>query len=245
MIACEKGYIEIIEQLIDQQANINLRDVKQRTPIFYAIEAVGENLDVILHLIKKGAIINLASIEGWTPLLKATQKQYHSIIQKLLEHNADPKYKHQYTQNTALHIACENGDLEAVKILVGRADLEVQNKEKDSPLDVVRKQIDKLGHGDPKLARFQEIFSYLKGVWDEREKKASQAKDELVKQEDLNEEREKRKMKSKTHGPAKSSKQGPAQGQLEQEEQKQSELEEGFQPDQKREDNKDGDFQYF
>ena len=72
MIACEKGYIEIIEQLIDQQANINLRDVKQRTPILYAIEAVGENLDVILHLIKKGAIINLASIEGWTPLLKAT-----------------------------------------------------------------------------------------------------------------------------------------------------------------------------
>ncbi len=58
MIACEMGYIEIIEQLIDQQA---LR-----------YRAVGENLDVILHLIKKGAIINLASIEGWTPLLKAT-----------------------------------------------------------------------------------------------------------------------------------------------------------------------------
>ena len=199
MIACEKGYIEIIEQLIDQEAQVNLRDGKQRTPIFYALEAAGENIDVVLHLIKKGAIINISSIEGWTPLLKATQKQYHGTMLKLLEHNADPKQKHQHTQNTALHLACENGDLEAVQILViqGRADLDALNKEKDTPIDVTRKQIEKLSAGDTSMGRFQEIYSYLKGVWDEREQKAQQVKDELVKQEEINEEREKRKIKTK------------------------------------------------
>jgi len=91
MIACEKGYIEIVETLIDQDAQVNLKDGKQRTPLFYALEAAGENLDVVLHLIKKGAAVNQTSIEGWTPLLKATQKQYHGIMSKLLDHHADPK----------------------------------------------------------------------------------------------------------------------------------------------------------
>jgi ankyrin repeat protein len=36
------------------------------------MEAASENLDVIMHLIKKGADVNQVSIEGWSPLLKAT-----------------------------------------------------------------------------------------------------------------------------------------------------------------------------
>jgi ankyrin repeat protein len=72
MIACEKGYIEIVECLIEQEAQVNHKDTKQRSPILHAMEAAGENLDVIMHLIKKGADVNQVSIEGWSPLLKAT-----------------------------------------------------------------------------------------------------------------------------------------------------------------------------
>lgn len=73
MIACEKGFVEIVKHLIDQEeCQINYRDSKQRTPIMYALDAPGENLDVIFHLINRGADVNLSSIDGVSPLLKAT-----------------------------------------------------------------------------------------------------------------------------------------------------------------------------
>lgn len=60
-------------------------------------------------------------------------------MSKLLDHHADPKQRHQHTQNTALHIACDNGDLEAVKILAGKSDLDALNKEKETPMEVIRR----------------------------------------------------------------------------------------------------------
>jgi hypothetical protein len=58
MYACEKGYIEIVECLTSQESQVTLKDAKQRSAIFHALEAPGENLDVIVHLINKGADVN-------------------------------------------------------------------------------------------------------------------------------------------------------------------------------------------
>jgi ankyrin repeat protein len=41
MFACEKGYLEIVQRLIDSGALINHRDNRKRTPLFYAIENSG------------------------------------------------------------------------------------------------------------------------------------------------------------------------------------------------------------
>ena len=43
-----------------------------RTPLFYVIEASAENVDVVQLLIKRGAEVNATSVDGLTPLLKAT-----------------------------------------------------------------------------------------------------------------------------------------------------------------------------
>jgi ankyrin repeat protein len=48
MIACEKGYVELVNELILLEAQVNLKDKKGRTPLFYALEALGENLDVVM-----------------------------------------------------------------------------------------------------------------------------------------------------------------------------------------------------
>lgn len=53
MIACEKGYIEIVSSLIEYGAQIKLKDRRQQTPLFYAIEASSENTDVVMLLIKQ------------------------------------------------------------------------------------------------------------------------------------------------------------------------------------------------
>jgi ankyrin repeat protein len=151
--------------------------------MMFALEAPGENEDVVVHLIKRGAEVNIGSLEGWTPLLKATQKEYHSTMKILLENGANPKCKLNSTHYTPLHLACEQGDLEAVKILVrnGGADLDAQSKEKLTPLELTKKILDEFQPGNPRIAAYQEIYKFLQGVWSELEKKAQKAKDELVK----------------------------------------------------------------
>lgn len=72
MIACEKGYIWLVETLLDFHAKVNHTDMHSRTPLFYVIEASAENVDVVQLLIKKGAELNATSVDGLTPLLKAT-----------------------------------------------------------------------------------------------------------------------------------------------------------------------------
>ena len=39
MIACDKGYIEIVQRLLDQDAIIDLRDSRKKTALFYAVES--------------------------------------------------------------------------------------------------------------------------------------------------------------------------------------------------------------
>ena len=61
--------------------------------MLHALESAAENEDIILHLIKKGADVNQSSFEGWSPLLKATQKQFHVIMRSLLQHGANTHQK--------------------------------------------------------------------------------------------------------------------------------------------------------
>ena len=85
MIACEKGYIQIVDKLIQCDARVNLSDRQQKTPLYYAIEAPAENPDVVVRLLKEGAKVDAPTVYYWTPLLRATQKQYHQILPLLIE----------------------------------------------------------------------------------------------------------------------------------------------------------------
>ncbi len=38
MLACEKGYLEIVQKLLDSGAIADHRDKKKRTALFYAVE---------------------------------------------------------------------------------------------------------------------------------------------------------------------------------------------------------------
>ena len=172
---------------------MNLKDRKQRSPLLHAIESPGENSDVVLQLLKKGADVNAVSIDGWSPLLKATAKQYHEILQKLLEQGANVGQK-VLANHSALHIACDNGDLDSVKILIKYgATLDIQNRDKETPMMIAQKHMNK-------GPQYQELFKYLKAAWEEKEKIAKQYNDELVKQEELQEQREKKKKKKNNDG---------------------------------------------
>ena len=78
MIACEKGYIELVDHILDNHAQVNyLGGPKNCHPLHYAINSQAENVDVVDLLIEKGkAEVNSANLDGLTPLLLACQKKY-------------------------------------------------------------------------------------------------------------------------------------------------------------------------
>lgn len=84
MLACEKGYLEVVQKLIELGALVDHRDKKKRTALFYAIENTVQNSDVVQELITKKANVNPLSIYGMSPLLVAAEKRHYQIITILL-----------------------------------------------------------------------------------------------------------------------------------------------------------------
>lgn len=85
MIAAEKGSIELVQLLLDANANIQMRDRQGKTALFYAVEAANENLDVISLLLDHRADPNAETGDGKTPLLRAVEKGYIETAKILLE----------------------------------------------------------------------------------------------------------------------------------------------------------------
>ena len=87
LIACEKGYLEIVKLLIKNEANINKSTTYGETPLFLACE--NGHLDVVKLLIEKDADINKSNKYGQTPLFITCQFGYKEIVQILLKNKAD------------------------------------------------------------------------------------------------------------------------------------------------------------
>jgi DNA anti-recombination protein RmuC len=86
--------------------------------------------------------------------------------------------------------------MDAVKILLSAVNartsdalLEMQNKDKETPLAISQRLAEQRGD-----QHYQVIHEYLRGVITEKESKAEKVKEELVQQEELKEERERKKL---------------------------------------------------
>ncbi len=97
MIAAEKGSIELVQVLLEANADVRLRDKYGKTALFYAIEAAHENLDVISTLLNYNSDPNVETNEGRTCLLKAVEKNFEKATQVLLQKEA---YVNAQTKNT-------------------------------------------------------------------------------------------------------------------------------------------------
>lgn len=80
MIAVQKGYIELVTELLSKEAWVNHEDNDSKTPLHYAIDNKTENLDVVNLLIESGANINKqTSSEGYAPLIFAVNRGHVNI----------------------------------------------------------------------------------------------------------------------------------------------------------------------
>lgn len=90
--AVEKNDYELIEDLIEQGADINAVDEDYYTPLRKAMESDDIhrwNKEVIKLLIEKGADVNFNGIDGSTPLYRAVIGGCHETAKLLIAHGAD------------------------------------------------------------------------------------------------------------------------------------------------------------
>ena len=89
-------YQQVINTLIENGAQINIRDNRQRTPFLWTIEIISrddrnsaQQIDFIRFLLEAGADPNLIS-ENYAPLSSAVESKRYDIMQVLLEAKVDP-----------------------------------------------------------------------------------------------------------------------------------------------------------
>jgi len=124
----DKKIVEILKVLIENGANVNAVDQHRGwSAVFWA--TVQLNPEAVRLLVDKGADVNLADKDGYTPLHFA---QTVETAQVLLRAGAEVNAA-AHDGNTPLHMVSE---VEIAKLLIGHgADVNVENRAHQTPLD--------------------------------------------------------------------------------------------------------------
>ena len=194
MYACFKGKIEIIHLLLKGKHNINLTDKSGKNALFYVLYDKSDNFDIVHYLIKQNINVNCeGKVEGkngfivHTPLSYAAANNLKHSFKILLENGANPNYKTYPNEDTILHIAVRNGNLDIVKELINFNDikLEEKNKEGKTPRDIA------LNNSQ------NEIYKILTEKINEVNKIEKESANDLLNEESNNENKKNFKIKEK------------------------------------------------
>ncbi len=80
------GDFDAVRAAIRNGANVNRRDLRDQTPIFYA--CYPGYLEILMLLMEHGANPNVKDMDGTTPIMHASDNQAHEIVQYLIQHGA-------------------------------------------------------------------------------------------------------------------------------------------------------------
>lgn len=121
-IACEQGFLKIVEALIEADPALATRpDVFNQTPILWAASRGYD--DIVKFFIDKKVDLNTPSqhqvpdFDGWTPLHWACAGGHVSAAKMLIENGASLDTL-TATHSAAIHLACREGHLEIIKLLL-------------------------------------------------------------------------------------------------------------------------------
>ncbi|KAL3104859.1 hypothetical protein niasHT_020425 [Heterodera trifolii] len=135
-IACARGHLPIVKFFLDRGgADIEVADSDGDTALIYAL--LENKLDVGHYLIARGARTDRTNKKGVSPLHIFVKVNNFALCKFLVENGANVNQKttdgtgHQLTP---LHLACADGHLQIVKLLVeeGNADIEVADSDGDT-----------------------------------------------------------------------------------------------------------------
>ena len=131
--AAAKGNIEAVKQHLDAGTDVNTRDKKRRTPLYWA--ATHGHKKIVELLIANGSDVNAKNQNGYTPLHTAVDDGHKEIVELLITEGADVNAK-QGSGGTPLHWAAFWGHKEIAELLIANgADVNAKNKNGNTPLD--------------------------------------------------------------------------------------------------------------
>lgn len=131
--ASENGFYDIVEILIDNGADIHLKDFKGDTPLNWAVS--WGRTKIVNFLIQKGAIVNTFNNAGHTPLIQAVDEGYVEIVKLLIDNGANVNAQNGYG-DTAIIKAAYHKNIPLVQLLLDKgADPRIKNANGVSALD--------------------------------------------------------------------------------------------------------------
>ena len=107
--------IEMVQQLINLDADVNVKDAANVTPLHHAISS--QNDDIIRILIQKGALLEAKTIDGLTPLHIAIIDGTEDSVELLIDSGASVNATSTHGE-TPLHFAAELNCLRKVELLL-------------------------------------------------------------------------------------------------------------------------------
>ena len=113
-IAVEEGYKDLVELLLDNHADPNIKENGGWTPIHLA--ALSGDQDIVEMLLEHGVDLNIKDNGGKTPLHLAVVRNNQVIVDMLLEHGVDLNIK-ENGGKTPLRIAIMNGCADTLKLI--------------------------------------------------------------------------------------------------------------------------------
>ncbi|KAJ5608079.1 hypothetical protein N7537_004698 [Penicillium hordei] len=156
--ACERGHLDAVKKLLENNADFEIAGDNGHTPLHTA--ACSGHVELVKLLLEKGAKIHngsdgsktplycaclnghyqvaqmllqwepelMATREEWIPLFAASKGGFLDIVQLLIQKGADVGASDTFRE-TPLYIACENGHIEVVRLLLDKgADVHHRNQ---------------------------------------------------------------------------------------------------------------------
>jgi hypothetical protein len=99
------GNPEMMKILVDNRANLEIKDVDDETPAFVA--STSQNSDCIKVLLDAGANADAVAGDGWSCLMMATRNGNYEVTKALLEAGADLRGGSDMFGRTALDISTQ------------------------------------------------------------------------------------------------------------------------------------------
>ncbi|MBE6462613.1 MAG: ankyrin repeat domain-containing protein [Alphaproteobacteria bacterium] len=139
---CANGEKKDVEELIDMGADVNAKDIDNRTALMEA-SMIG-NKEVMEVLIQNGANVNAKCSNDWTALMFASYNGYEECAELLIQNEADVNARNR-DGGTALMLALVKGRKNVVQLLISKgADVNMKDNKGHITIEYANPEMKKI-----------------------------------------------------------------------------------------------------